>query len=316
MRQKYLDSLRENGWISENQSSAIQTWENEKPFSLHWELRTILYVGILLVTSGLGIIIYQNIDTIGHTAIITLIAIACSACFFYCFTHKLPYSNQQVKHASPWFDYVLLLGCLLFLALEGYLQYQYQVFGVRYGIATLLPAILFFFLAYYFDHAGVLSMGIAAMASFFGITVSPGMLVNNQLEESPLIYTGLVFAILLIGTAFYFKARSIKRHFTFTYYNFGFNMLFICLLAGCFTLDYPYFYFGLILLAGFLLARYAILEKSFYFLLMTVIYCYIGITWAVTDSGFSNAFGLYYYVFSAIGVIYFLINYKKILKHK
>lgn len=316
MRQKYLLNLKDAGLISDQQFEAIVSWQQNKPFSLHWELRTVLYLGILLLTGGLGIIIYQNIDTIGHTAIILLIGLACASCFYYCFKNRLPYSNQQVKHASPWFDYILLLGCLLFLALEGYLQYQYQLFGTRYGLATLIPAILFFYLAYTFDHAGVLSLGITALASFAGISASPGMLLNNQFSEFPLIYTGLALSVLLIGAAFYFKLKNIKRHFTFTWYNFGFNMLFICLLAGCFTLSYPLLYFLLLLLAGFLLTRFAIKEKSFYFLLMTVIYCYIGITWGVFQLGAIDILGLYYFVGSCVGVIYFFINYKKILKIK
>ncbi len=46
----------------------------------------------------------------------------------------------------------LLLGCLLFLVLEGYLQAQYQLFGTRYGLAAALPTALFFGVAYGFDH--------------------------------------------------------------------------------------------------------------------------------------------------------------------
>jgi len=316
MRQKYLKMIHDDGIISDKESLSIEISLKNKPFSLHWELRTVLYLGILLLTGGLGIIIYQNINTIGHTAIILLIGLACATCFYYCFKNRLPYSNQQVKHASPWFDYILLLGCLLFLALEGYLQYQYQLFGTRYGLATLIPAILFFFLAYTFDNAGVLSLAITALASFAGISASPGMLLNNELSEFSLIYTGLSLSVLLIGAAFYFKLKNIKRHFTFTWYNFGFNMLFICLLAGCFALSFPLVYFLLLLTAGFLLTRFAIKEKSFYFLLMSVIYCYVGITWAVFQMGVIDILGLYYFVLSCVGVIYFFINYKKILKIK
>ncbi|HMT30650.1 MAG TPA: DUF2157 domain-containing protein, partial [Bacteroidia bacterium] len=214
MRPKYLNHLKESGLISDQQFEDINSWQKSKPFSLHWELRTLLYLGILLLTSGLGIIIYQNIDTIGHTAIIAVIAVACFSCFYYCFKHKLPYSNEQVKHSSPWYDYVLLLGCLLFLALEGYLQFQYSIFGTRYGLATLIPAVVFFILAYVFDHAGVLSLAITALASFVGISASPGMLLNNQLSEASLIFTGISLAILLIGAAFYFKFKLIKKHFT------------------------------------------------------------------------------------------------------
>src|ERR1051326_6663504 len=114
-KQLYDDNL-----ISEAQFSAINNYENSKPLSVHWELRTILYIGILLFTSGIGILIYLNIDTIGHQAVLAMIAAACAGCFYYGYKHRMPYSNSQVKHSSPLFDYVVLLGCLLFGIFTGY----------------------------------------------------------------------------------------------------------------------------------------------------------------------------------------------------
>ena len=82
MRQLFIDQLAEGKWISSDQHSKINEWLQSKPFSLHWELRTLLYAGVLLLSSGIGIIIYDNIETIGHTAIIVLIAVACAGCFY------------------------------------------------------------------------------------------------------------------------------------------------------------------------------------------------------------------------------------------
>ncbi len=316
MRKKYIDLLFSGGWITREQYDQILSWQKDSPFTLHWELRTLLYTGVMLLTSGLGVIIYKNIDTIGHTAIILAIAAACGTCFLYCFRHKLPYSNLKTSYENPWFDYVLLLGCLLFLALEGYLQFRYQVFGTRFGIATLVPALLFFCLAYRFDHIGVLSMAITALASYAGITASPGLLLGNSLSEASLVYTGIALSVLLIAAGFFMKEKEIKRHFTFTYYNFGFNLYFISMLCAMFTLEISYLYFGLLLTGCVLLIRYAIREQSFYFLLLPVIYGYIGITWLIFRLGMGGIIGLYYFVISCGLVIWFFINYKKILRIK
>jgi hypothetical protein len=316
IRKKYIDRLLSDGWITREQYQRIESWQKEGPFTLHWELRTLLYTGVLLLTSGLGIVIYKNIDTIGHTAIILAIAAACGGCFWYCFKHRKPYTNLKTEYDNPWFDYVLLLGCLLFLALEGYLQFRYELFGTRYGIATLIPALLFFFLAYRFDHIGVLSMAITALASYAGITVSPGLLTQNAFSEAPLIYTGSALSILLIVAGFFLKERDIKRHFTFTWYNFGFNLFFISMLAAMFTLEIPVLYFGLLIAGCILLIRYAIREQSFYLLLMPVIYGYIGVTWLIFHMGLDSILGLYYFVFSCALVIWFFLNYKKILRIK
>ncbi len=316
MRKVFVDELATRGLISEKQYSEILEWFSKKPFSLHWELRTLLYAGVLLLASGLGIIIYDNIESIGHTVIILLIAVACAGCFYYCFRNRKPWTHERVIYETPWFDYVLLLGCMLFLALEGYLQFQYKIFGTHYGLASLVPAMLFFFLAFYFDHLGVLSMAITALASFAGFTVSPSFLLGSGFLENALVFTGLSLAVFLIGAGYILKDKNIKKHFTFTWYNFGFNIIFICLLAALFTFDYPVIYFCLHIAGVVILMRYALAEKSFYFLLLSVIYGYIAITWAVFQLNLEETIGLYYFVFSCIGVIWFFLNYKKILKLK
>jgi hypothetical protein len=81
--QSILQSFEQKGIISPEQSTVISEYENTKPFSIHYELRTLLYLGITLFTGGLGVLIYQNIDTIGHTVIVALIALITLACFGY-----------------------------------------------------------------------------------------------------------------------------------------------------------------------------------------------------------------------------------------
>src|SRR5437868_4260593 len=165
-----IDKLKADGLLTEVQYQKISESVKSKLFSLNFELRTLLYCGILLATTGFGILVYKNIDTIGHSVVIGLIALLCAGCFVYCFLKRSPYSNLKVESPNAFFDYVLLAGCLLFLTLEGYLQFQYHVFGDRFGLATIIPAVLFFALAYFFDHKGVLSMGITALCAWIGIT--------------------------------------------------------------------------------------------------------------------------------------------------
>ena len=96
-----------------------------------------------------------------------------------------PTDPEKVEQTAPYFDVVLLLGCLLFLALEGYLQYQYEVFGTSYGLAVIIPAVLFFFLAYRYDHQGVLSLAITALASWVGLSATPSKLLVEMIFPIP-----------------------------------------------------------------------------------------------------------------------------------
>lgn len=75
----------EKNLISEEQFEQIQAYRNFNIFSLNNELQFLLYLSVLLFTSGIGILIYQNIDRIGHVAILSLLLVVTIICFYFCF---------------------------------------------------------------------------------------------------------------------------------------------------------------------------------------------------------------------------------------
>lgn len=83
-----FNKLHTEGVISNASLEKIEAASGKQLFSLHWELKTILYLGVLLLSSGIGILIYKNIDGIGHTAILLFIGLICAGSFYYCFKKK------------------------------------------------------------------------------------------------------------------------------------------------------------------------------------------------------------------------------------
>lgn len=318
-----LNQVYKEGHIDANQFARIRAAEAEQLFSIHWELRTILYLGILLLSSGIGILVYINIDTIGHQAILAAIAAACAGCFYFAFKHKLPYQNEKIVHTSPFFDYVVLLGCLLFALFVGYFQYQYSPFGEHYGILVFIPTVLSFFMAYRFDHKGVLSIGITGLAGTFGLSVSPRQLIEqNDFSDLSVVFTAFSLGILLGVWAWYSDLKNIKRHFSFTYHNFTLNIMCIAALAALFDQDLKLI--SLLALAGICIyfIRYAFEQKSYLFFLLSILYGYIGLTYfafyllSMIDNISEGTFllGMLYVIASAIGVIFLFLNLKKIIK--
>ena len=55
-------SLLDKNLITENQYQEINAYRNLNIFSLNAELKLFLYLSVLLFTSGIGILIYNNID--------------------------------------------------------------------------------------------------------------------------------------------------------------------------------------------------------------------------------------------------------------
>lgn len=315
----FLNELLEKQLISNQQKLQIEAFENSRPMSVHWELRALLYTGIVLFTAGIGILIYQNIDSISHDVLIGLLAIITAICFWHAIRQAQPFTTQEAAAPAQLADFVLLLGCLLFLALEGYAQYQYNLFGKRYGLATAIPAVLFLFLAYRFDHRGVLSMGITALASWVGLSVAPLEILKNDFGNPQLIYTAVAFSTLAIGVALFLNYQNFKKHFTHTYLLLLGNLFFVAALAGLFSMQNKDLLFApLIAAACFVFMRYARAEQSFLFLLMAVLYGYIAFTnlfYRIFD--WNSEWGIFlvyfYFVISAVGVVWFFLNYRKLL---
>ncbi|MEO6668118.1 MAG: DUF2157 domain-containing protein [Ferruginibacter sp.] len=324
MNAAIFDKLKLEGLLSASSVENIQAQKATQLFSVHWEIRTILYLGISLLTGGLGILVYKNIDSLSHQFVLLFIALICAASFFYCFKKKLPFSFEKVKAPNAFFDYILLLGCLTFIIFIAYFQYQYNIFGNRYGLATFIPMLLLFFTAYYFDHLAVLSLAITNLAAWLGISVTPlQILQENDFNSNTIILVGIVLGIFLVTVGLASLQKNIKAHFEFTYTNFGIHILFISLLAAMFQFDGIHLIIFLALIAvAFYFYKRAIKEQSFYLLLVSTLYAYIGFTYVFINMlsySFSSGVGIFYlgfiyFIASGIALILFLMRTNKKFK--
>lgn len=319
-----FNKLHADGLISDESFQKIEQKQQHPLFSVYWELKTLLYLGVVLLTSGLGTIVYKNIDTIGHQIILLLIALIFTGCFIYCFRLKKPFQTAKVDSPNSFFDYILLLGTICFTVFVGYLQYQYSVFGTHYGIATLITMLVLFYIAYDFDHAGILTMAIINLGVWMGVSVTPKqLLTHGNFDSQTIIFTYLALGFILLAAAWATQKFSIKPHFKFSYLHYGVHVCFITMLAGYFhNYDEGTPTFWLICLLGLAAVIYidAFKQKSFYFLLLTVLYSYFAISciivrWAITIPDYAGIWLLFFYfIGSAIGFVFFLIHINKKLK--
>jgi hypothetical protein len=316
--------LNSEGYLSDDSYNNVSQKHFTQLFSVHWELKILLYLGVMLLSGGLGILIYKNIDTIGHQAVLAFIALTGIGCFIYCFKKKLPFSWDKVKASNTGFDYILLLGSICMVTFVGYLQYQYQVFGLNYGMATFIPMLALFFIAYYFDHLGILSMAIASLALWMGVSITPKtLLAHGTFNSKQIIFTYVAFGLILLVFAYLTQRFNIKKHFKFSYQHYGVHITFIALLAGYFEY-YDAAISLLWLLPFFGLAVYiyidAYRDRSFYFILLTILYSYFALACLITRVLYNlikyDAIYLLLMCFiaSAIGLIFLLININKNLK--
>jgi len=318
MTQNTPKELLEKGLISEDQFEEIDMITSGKVVSVFYELRTLLYLGVMLFTTGAGMLIYQNIGNIGHIVSILGLTILMAVSFWYVFKHAVDYSHEAIQSPSPYYDYVLLLGCLLFVSIQGYLQFQYGALEDRLGWSTLITAGFFFFVAYRYDHLGILSLAITALASFWSITISPQKWYSGDFfSGSNLHITAIVFSVVVGFLAFILDKKEIKKHFTFTYLNFCMLIFFVGCVSGLFIDEQVYLIYVLLIYGGCYVAWHqARLKKSFLFLLYAFLAAYIATTFVLADTIFDAAPSLWflYSILSCGGFIYFIVKYRNFFK--
>lgn len=230
-----IESLLNRALITKNQYQEITDHQNRNLFSLNAELKLFLYVSVLLFTSGIGILIYNNIDTIGHVAILAILLVSIVASFYYCFKNAKGFQKSETSTENPLVEYLALAANILTCIFIGYLQFQYQLFGTHYGLPTLIPTAISLGCAYYFDNKSILSIGITGLAAYVGISVTPQDLLqgnNDFYANESLSYAAILLGFLLILWTIYSSRIQLKNHFSFIFLSFAIHIIGIACLAN------------------------------------------------------------------------------------
>ncbi|GEP98299.1 DUF2157 domain-containing protein [Chitinophaga cymbidii] len=314
-----FEKLAEEGLISAASLEKTKAASGTKLLSVHWELKVVLYLGVLLLSGGLGVLVYKNIDTISHQAVLFVIAFLCLGGFYYSFRHRQPFAWTKVDSPSVFAEYAILLACLLLVTFLTYLQVQYETFGTRYGMATFIPMVVLLFSAYYFDHLGVLSLAITNFAAWMGVTITPYRIFSrNDFSSDRLIYTGMLLGLILLAVAFVSQHKKLKRHFAFTYSNFGTHILFIALLCALIVFDSKLTWSGILAgVCAFMLWQ-AFRYRSFYFALVVVLYGYVELNYIVLrwleTVAVDTVVTFLYFIISGTGMVFLLLRLNKTLR--
>lgn len=277
INQEATKSLADQHFITKEQASQINKYRNLDFFSLHNELKTLLYISVLLFTSGMGILIYQNIDTIGHIAILSLLLIVIIISFYFCFKNSDGFKKEATVFKNSIFDYLVLAANILSCIFIGYLQFQYKTFGLYYGLATLASTLVSFFCAYYFDNKSCLSIAITGLTAYIGLTVNPKALLNNEIYENPeLSISAIILGVLLILWVYYSDKIQLKKHFNFVFFTFALHLIAIACIANSFENNWWLFEILLGIIGYYFYQKsYEYKAMSLYF--FTIIYAYIGL---------------------------------------
>lgn len=272
-----FDLLVSKNFISKEQHQAILAYQNLKLFSIRNELLFLLYISILLFTSGVGVIVYKNIDTIGHSILLVLLAIFTALCFYLCFKKAKGFSKQVVVFDNPLYDYLVLFTTILLCTFIGYFQYNFSFENSNYSLATFFSAVAALGMAYYFDNKSALTIGITALASFIGLSLKIQTLFENAIfNDIQLLVAGIGFGILLLVWQWFSVKNTIKPHFSFVLLTFALHVIAISSITGSSQELYWFFYLMILGAVVYYFYKKSIEFKAISWYVFVLLYGYLG----------------------------------------
>ncbi|WP_366183719.1 DUF2157 domain-containing protein [Flavobacterium ovatum] len=277
VNQRASKSLLDSGFITQEQLTEITAYRKRNIFSLNAELKLFLYLSVIAFTTGIGMLIYDNIDTIGHTIIIGLVFILMLVCYYFSFKKAPPFKKKQTEFESPVMEYIVLTANLLTCIFIGYLQVQYNTFGTHYGLVTIIPTVIGLLSAFYFDNKNVLSLSITGLAAYIGLTVNPQSLLQNEIYNTDsLSYAAIGIGIALLAWNFYCNKANFKTHFSFIYLTFAQHLIGISCINNLIDQEMSFLFFIILAATTYYYYILSYQLKSISLFVFMIIYGFIG----------------------------------------
>lgn len=303
-----VERLRAEGVLSGPRADLFDRVARRGLVTVRIEIRAALYLGVLLVTSGVGLFVKENSDRIGPVTIGIALGLAAAACLFWVFRRSAPFTWRPAPSTHPAFDYVLLLAALLVAADLTYLETQVRVLGPDWPWHLLAVALFYGVLAYRFDSRMLLALALTSFAAWRGVSVSLAGASLGKGDPSRLRVEALVCGALFVAFGIASERASRKAHFEDVYVDGGLLLILGGLLSGVFAREgWGAWLLVLLLAAGaaaFLAFRFA---RSLPFAL-AVVAAWVGLQRLIFEgAGAAMSAALLLSAASAIGAVFLIV---------
>jgi hypothetical protein len=169
---------------------------------------------------------------IGPLAVAIGIGLAAAACLAWVIRVAAPLSWGEVQSPNVAFEYILLLGLLLFASDLAYVEVQFTVLGPSWTYHLLIVGVIYLLAAYVWDSRTVLGLALTTFAAWRGISLS---LVHGWLwsaDAGRLRWNAIALGALYLAAAALSVVRRRKPHFEEVFANAGLLLLLGGLVSG------------------------------------------------------------------------------------
>ena len=159
-----VDDLVRKGVLEARAATRLRRAASGSLVSVHDGLRALLWAGVFLITTGVGILVRQNLDRIGPLAIAIVLGVASVGCLSWAWRHE--------SRASFVFDSMLLLGALLAAADLAFIEVKFTPLGSHWPWHLLIVAAAYAALAFRFDSKSLFSLSLTSFAAWRGVSLT------------------------------------------------------------------------------------------------------------------------------------------------
>jgi hypothetical protein len=121
--------------------------------------------------AGVGLLVKQDFERIGPLAIAGTLGVAAAGCLFWTQRHSSPFSWRERPSPHFAFEYLLLLGVLLWGADLAYVEAKFTPLGAAWPWHLFAISMLAAILAVRYDSAIVFSLALSTFAAWRGVSV-------------------------------------------------------------------------------------------------------------------------------------------------
>jgi hypothetical protein len=200
--------------------------------SVHGELRALLYAGVLLITTGVGLLVKQNLDRIGPAAIAMALGLAAVAALVWVARVSPPFAWREVPSPNLAFDYILLLGVLLAAADLAYIEVKFTPLGANWEWHLLIVSVLTSLAAFRFDSRLVFSLALSAFAAWRGLSASGLGVYFWEGPGNVVRWSAIGCGIFFVVLGWVLKKTGRKAHFEPVAVHLGWPLILIGLASG------------------------------------------------------------------------------------
>jgi hypothetical protein len=275
-----IEDLRTRGVLSESQAALPSRVARDEVVSIRAELRAALYAGVLLVTTGAGLLVRQNLEAIGPLGIALGLGLAAAVALGWVARSAPAFSWAEVPSPNLAFDYVLLLGVLLAAADLAYVEARFTPLGRAWPWHLLIVSLLTAACAFRYDSRVVFSLALGTFAAWRGVSVA-------YLEPAwwrgpePVIRANMIVCGGIFVTAAWILARSRRKaHFDPVAAHLGWSLVLGALASGVFRRETStaLAHGGALSLVGAILAAWSLKRRRFVTFAMGVVGAYVGLS--------------------------------------